>query len=217
MENSRNKHYFPILIELEEFPCLVVGGGNIALRKINNLLEFGHEGFTVIAPEVHAEILKLASMRKINLKKKEYEAGDAKGFRMIFAATDKPEVDKIIRRDCDECGALLNVADVPDLCNFIMPATIKRGEFIAAFSSQGRAPFLAKKKKDDFELLLSPMVADVAHLAGDFRDKLMNDPRFERPDKRYELFHQFLMINWEQVLYEEGREGAEKMMEKLFD
>jgi precorrin-2 dehydrogenase/sirohydrochlorin ferrochelatase len=217
MSNQKKKHYFPILIELEEFSCLVIGGGNVALRKINNLLEFGHEGFTVIAPKVHPEILRLASMRKINLKQRQYETGDAKGYRLVFAATDNPEVDEIIRRDCDETGSLLNVADVPDLCNFIMPATIKRGEFIAAFSSQGRAPFLAKKKKDDFELLLSPMVADVAALAGDFRDKLMGDARFESPDKRYELFQKFLMVNWERVLYEEGPDGAEKIMEKLFE
>ncbi len=204
------------MIDLSEFPCLVVGGGKIALRKVLSLLDFGMENFTVITPEAEEEILKLASMRRINLKQRKYESGDARDYRLVFSATDDPEVAKMVHRDCSGTGALLNVADVPDLCNFIMPAIARRGEFIAAFSSQGRAPFFAKRKKDEFELLLSPMVADVARLAGDFRERLMADERFESPDKRYELFHRFLMINWEKELYEHGWDDTVRKMEDLF-
>lgn len=210
------KNYFPILIDLEQFPALVIGGGNIAFRKAMSLLGFGSV-VKVISPELGDEMQKLADEGKVDVTLKEYQEGDIGDYKLVFCATDNPEVDEAVRRDCDKAGVLLNVADIPDLCNFIMPATIKRGKFIAALSTQGEAPFYVKEKREEMELLLSPMVADVTELAGAFRRKLMDDPRFDNPEKRYALFHRFLDIHWEKILYDQGREGAYKKMEELFD
>ncbi len=213
--NSDKSQYFPILVNLGKFKSLVIGGGPIAFRKAMNLLNFGGQ-VTVLTPEMCPSMQALADEKKIELMQKSYEKGDVNGYSFVFAATDNEEVDNMIKDDCDKLGILLNVADVPDLCNFIMPATIKRGRFIAAISTQGDAPFFAKEMKQHISKILSPMVADVTDLAGEFRIRLMNDPRYGNPELRYELFHKFLEINWEKVLYEYGKTGADKKMDELF-
>lgn len=216
MNNTSETCYFPVLLDLAKFPCLVVGGGAIALRKAQNLIEFNLSGIAVISTKFEEGFYELEKSGKVNLIQREFQAGDAKGYKLVFGATGNEEADKLILEECEKEGALLNIADIPDKCNFIMPATIKRGDFTASFSTQGKAPFYTKEKKEQFERILSPMVADVAELAAQFRKKLMSDERYSNPVKRYALFHDFLNIDWELILYNEGKDAARFKMEELF-
>lgn len=216
MTEDAKSYYIPLMVDLREHPALVIGGGPVAARKIRNLLAFNGE-VTVISPEFIPEIQEKINDGIIKGVQKKYESGDADNFKIVFCATDDPEVDRQVHKDCAEKGILLNVADVPELCAFIMPATIKRGTFTASFSSQGNAPFYSKEMRDQFDKILSPMVADSAELAYKFRKKLMADERFENPEKRYGLFKKFLQYNWDIILYECGKKEAYKKMEALFE
>ena len=214
--DKKNNTYFPLLVDLKKFNCLVVGGGNIAYRKVLNVLEFGGQ-VTVISPNFSPGMHDLIESGKVLAIQKKYERGDVEGYNLVFCATGYPLVDNMVEEDCNNAGVLLNVADVPEMCNFIMPSTIKRGDFIIALSSQGEAPFFVKEKRMLLERFFSPIVADVTALAGEFRRKLMTDPRFENTEKRYVLFQKFLTFYWEKIIYDEGLEAAYKKMEELFD
>lgn len=216
MKNSEPTSYFPILLDLKKFSCLVIGGGSVGLRKVMNLIEFNLSGITVISPKFEEPFFDLEKDGKVKLIKREYRIGDSADFKLVFSATGNESADKLILEDCRKSGALLNIADIPEKCNFIMPATIKRGDFTASFSTQGKAPFFTKEKKEQFERILSPMVADVAELASQFRSRLMEDERYSNPVKRYALFHDFLRIDWEIIFYKEGKAGAFSKMEELF-
>ncbi len=214
MENKNN--YFPVMIDLSEMNILVIGGGKVAFRKVMNILDYGGS-CTVISPKYSMDFDALESNPKVKMIKKEYEKDDVKPYRMVFCAVDNSAVSQKVRADCDKYGILVNVADVPELCNFIMPATIKRGDFIAAISTRGRAPFYAKQKRQQLEDIFSPGLEDVTELAGQFRDKLLEDKRYDNPELRYELFHKFLEIEWEKFIFEKGKEEAFRKMNELFE
>ncbi len=214
MEN-KEKAFLPIMIDLQKFGCLVIGGGEVAYRKTQNILEFNGTA-TVISPEFVPELQNLIDSGKIKAIKRKYERGDVNDFDIIFCAAGDEAADNMVKQDSDIAGKLLNVADVPELCNFIMPATIKRGAFILALSSQGEAPFYVKEKRQQIQSMISPMIADITTIAGVFRRRLMDDERFENPERRYELFQQFLKVPWEEILYEHGLDGAYERMEELF-
>jgi precorrin-2 dehydrogenase/sirohydrochlorin ferrochelatase len=127
MEKKSYGSYFPILIDLSKFKSLVIGGGKIATRKVYNLLDF-NTLVTVIAPDITDDLIQLKENGNIIWEERKYKAGDIKDFDLVFCATGDTAVDNLVFEECKEQGVLLNVADVPALCNFIMPSTIKRGD-----------------------------------------------------------------------------------------
>jgi precorrin-2 dehydrogenase / sirohydrochlorin ferrochelatase len=214
--NNNKKKYFPIFIDIIDFPALVIGGGKVALRKINSLLEFGAK-VSVLSPKFSSEIQSLIQENKITPIAKSYQSGDVNGYRLVFCATDNTEVSHIVQKDCLENDILLNVADVPELCNFIMPAMIKRGDFIVALSSQGKAPFFVKEQRDKLDKQISPKLAEITELAGKFRSFVIEDKRFKAPQKQKLLFKNFLVVDWEKILNEEGEKAAYQKLIELLD
>lgn len=213
---AENLSYFPIMVDLKRYPALVIGGGPVAYRKTMNLLDYG-ANVKVISLEFIADFDELIKSKKIEHEQRAYRKGDLKDFRLIFCATNDSKTDKRVFEDAEKLGKLCNIADIPPLCNFIMPSNFKRGDFIVALSTQGKAPFYVKEKRVQLERFFSPMVSDVTDLAGEFRKKLLNDYRFDTPIKRYELFQRFLSIHWEEILYHNGMESARDKMNKLFE
>jgi len=199
MNKKNNYSYFPILIDLCQFPALVVGGGNIANRKINNLLLFNGD-VTVLAPEINMEIESLVKEKKIKFINREYRKNDVINFKLVFCATDNNAVDELVRRDCERLGILLNVADVPDLCNFIMPATIQRGALTVSIGSQGKAPFFVRETKKRFEELLSPHTSDIVNIANEFRKKMIENGIYYNVNIREKLIQSFFELDLEELL-----------------
>lgn len=213
MEENTGK-YFPVLIDLSRYPALVIGGGMIAFRKVMNLLEFNGK-VTVIAPELCDEINNLYHEKKIDVIKRKYEKGDIKGFKLVFAATGDEEVDKRIYDECLEEKTLLNVADVPELCNFIMPSVIKKGDFSVAISSQGNSPFFVKSMKDKIESSLPENIESITELAGEFRNRLMKENLYSNEQLRNKLIEKFLRTDWESIINETGIETARQIMNEI--
>lgn len=209
------KKYFPIFIEIESYPALVIGGGKVAARKVGNLLEFGATDITVVSPVICPEMKSLISQNRLKYIEKKYKRGMARKYRIVFSATGDPVAEKRIYKDCVGRGVLLNVADAPELCNFIMPATVKRGDLIAAISTQGVAPFYAKSVKEKIADLLPPVESKIIRFAGEFRRRLLKLNELTQSEKNA-MFERFLSTNWTKLLSRKSESAAEKTLEKIF-
>lgn len=206
--------YFPILIDLRRFPCLVVGGGRIALRKVLSLLEFNAK-VTVVSPRLCRELRELSVQRKIEILKKPYSRECIRNHKIVFSATDNPKINRIVSFDCRSEGILLNVADGPSLCDFIMPASLKRGNLIVSVSSQGKAPFYAKETKRKLDELIPASTAEVAQLAGDFRRYLLSNGNGKSRRIKEKAYKRFLSTDWETIMATKGKRKSYQYLKKI--
>ena len=111
----------------------------------------------------------------------------------------------------------MNVADNPSLCDFILPANVKRGALTISISSQGTAPFMVKELKKKSELTFSPAYNEIMELAGDFRKKLLSDEKFKTHRNRTKAFNKFIMTDWELMLANEGKKNSYKYMQGILN
>lgn len=148
---------YPIVVRLAGRPVLVVGGGRVALRKVQGLTAAG-AAVTVIAPEVVDELRAIDGVRVVE---RAYERDDVAGHVLVIAATDDPAVQQQVFDEGERHGILVNSADDPDRCSFILPAVERRGPVIVAVSTQGRSPALAGHLRD---LLASALPEDLEAL-----------------------------------------------------
>ena len=202
MEKKSLSSYFPILIDLKEFKSLVIGGGNIATRKVFNLLEF-NTFVTVISPIISDELHELVINNKIKWIERVYNAGDISDFDLIFCATGDTKVDELVFQACKVQNVLLNVADVPSLCNFIMPSTLKRGDLTISVASQGKAPFFVRETGKKLRELYPEITSEVVELAALLREKMI-EYNIYNSDNREKAINDFFKINWEYYISEKG-------------
>ena len=140
--------YFPFFMEIKDKECLVVGGGMVALRKIEKLLPFGVK-ITVVSPVFCSEIEELEGIDRICRR---FEREDIEGKMFVIGATDNEAVNRDISVLCREKNIPVNIVDDPKKCTFFFPALVKQGEFVAGFSSGGGSPLAAqyiRKKVED--------------------------------------------------------------------
>jgi len=206
--------YFPILIDLTKFKSVVIGGGKVSLRKVKNLLEFDCKP-DIISPLVVDELKEIIEKNELNLVQRKYQYGDLKNYSLVFASTGDSEADLLIEKECNELGILLNVADIPDLCNFIVPANIRRGFLTFSLASQGNSPFLVKYLKDKIDKTVPEEYSLIAELAKDLRNYLMNDIRFPDEKSRQAHFDLFLAIDWVNLIRSEGFSAAKEKLQGI--
>ena len=155
--------YYPAFLELTDQPCVVIGGGEVAERKVQGLLECSAR-VTIISPEVTADIGRLALDGRLNWQARAYVSGDIKGAFLAIAATDQVEVNQAVAEEAGRERVLLNVVDVPQLCTFIAPSVVRRGEVTVAISTGGSSPALARKLREGLEQSELLRYADLAGL-----------------------------------------------------
>ena len=148
--------------------CLVVGGGDIGLEKVEGLLACGGD-VVLVAPEAHDELRSLADEGSIEWERRPYEPADLEGAFMAIAATDDSEVNIGIYEDAERRAMLVNVVDVPPLCNFILPAIVRTGPLAIAISTAGASPALAKRMKREISALFGEDYARLAIMLNDAR------------------------------------------------
>ncbi len=139
--------FYIACLKLTGRKCLVVGGGEVGLEKVEGLLACSGE-VTLIAPSAVPELERYAAEGSIRWERREYAGrDDLEGVFMVIAATDDTEVNIRIFDDAEERAMLVNVVDVPPLCNFILPAIVRSGPLAIAISTAGASPALAKRMK----------------------------------------------------------------------
>ncbi len=130
---------YPVCLDISEKPCVVVGGGSVASRKVKGLLA-GDGVVTVISPEISDELYMLFQKKSITWRKRPFEGGDLQGATLVFAATDRQDVQKAIQAEAEKRGILVNVVDDPEACSFQVPAAIRSGDLLLTVSTHGKSP-----------------------------------------------------------------------------
>jgi precorrin-2 dehydrogenase / sirohydrochlorin ferrochelatase len=149
--------------------CLVVGGGAVALEKVEGLLVCGAD-VTVVAPKAVEEIQELSATERIAWKARPYADGDIEGCRLVIAATSDTELNRRVHHDAEERGVFVNVADVPELCTFILPAIVRNDPIAIAISTAGASPALAQRMKREAAAQFGPEYSQLAVLLDGVRD-----------------------------------------------
>jgi precorrin-2 dehydrogenase/sirohydrochlorin ferrochelatase len=148
--------------------CLVVGGGDIGLEKVEGLLACDGD-VVLVAPDAHPELERLAAEGSIEWIRREYEPADLERCLIAIAATDDTEANIRVYEDADRRAMLVNVVDVPPLCNFILPAIVRTGPLAVAISTAGASPALAKRMKREISELFGTEYAELAVMLNDVR------------------------------------------------
>jgi precorrin-2 dehydrogenase / sirohydrochlorin ferrochelatase len=148
--------------------CLVVGGGEIGLEKVEGLLACDGD-VTLIAPEAVPELEGLAREGSIRWERREYRRDDLERVFMVIACTDDTDINIGIYNDAEARAMLVNVVDVPPLCNFILPAIVRTGPLAIAISTAGASPALAKRMKGEVGELFGEEYATLAVLLNEVR------------------------------------------------
>ncbi|OLC15492.1 MAG: hypothetical protein AUH29_07710 [Candidatus Rokubacteria bacterium 13_1_40CM_69_27] len=203
--------YYPIFIEMRDRPVLVVGGGDVAERKVEGLLAAG-AAVTVVSPSLTPRLATLAASGRIRHEARPYQPGDLACFALGFVATGDERVNAAVAREGRRRGMWVNAADDPAHCDFILPAVLRRGDLTVAVATGGTSPALARAVREELEVYLTDDYAGLAEIVGDVRRELR--ARQRSPDA--ETWHQALRPDL-RALVAEGRrdEARRRLLERL--
>jgi siroheme synthase-like protein len=160
--------FYIACLRLKGRRCLVVGGGDVGLEKVEGLLACD-ASVTLVAPEAHPALRELAREGSITWAQREYRTADLEGSLIAIAATSDTDVNIRVYEDAERRAMLVNVVDVPPLCNFILPAIVRTGPLAVAISTAGASPALAKRMKREIGELFGEPYATLAVLLNDAR------------------------------------------------
>ena len=163
------KTYPVFLVHLDEAPCVVVGGGKVAARKVWALLRADAD-VTVISPNLSPGLQRLAAQDRVGVIDRPYRYGDLKGSFLVIAATDDPRINERVWQEARALGLLVNVVDDPDHCNFIAPSVVRRGPLSLAISTSGRCPAFSRYLRRQLEQEFGPVYGDYVELLGGLRE-----------------------------------------------
>ena len=171
---------------------LVVGAGAVARRKVERLVAAGAD-VTVVAPEVAPSLRELHAAGRIMLKQRAYSRGEAAAYRLVIAATGVREVEQQVARDANQAGVFVNVADVPELCSFYLPALVRRGRLQISVATEGAAPFAARRLRERLQAQYGPGWEQWLETAAAFRAAVLES--VADLDRRERLFDRFMRVS----------------------
>ena len=201
--------YYPVNLNIENRPCLVVGGGAVGTRKVLSLLECGAH-VSVISPEVTERLNGLSNQGKINLELRPFKDADLDGVFLVIGATDDETLNRRIHRNAEKRGILCNIADRPEICNFILPAVVRRGALTISISTSGLSPAMAKKLRKELELQFGPEYNVLLHLMGAIRIKLLSQAH--APEAHKPIFENLLNAGLIELVRDDRREEINRLL-----
>ena len=204
--------YYPVFLDINDQPCLVVGGGRVGTRKVQSLVACGAR-VTVISPQVSDKLSELASQGRIVLKQREYRDTDVSGAFLIFGATDNKALNRRLHRKAQNNNQLCNIADQPELCNFVLPSVIRQGDLSIAISTAGKSPALAKHLRCQLEALIGPEYGTFIDLMGAIRHKLL--ALEQAPERHKPLFERLIRSGLLEMIKQEDRQGINTLLTQV--
>jgi precorrin-2 dehydrogenase/sirohydrochlorin ferrochelatase len=173
--------FYPLFLDLQGREVLVVGGGAVAERKVESLLAAGAV-VNLVAPDVTPSLARLT----IRLQRRKFVEADLDGMVLVISATDDRAAQEQIAAAARARNIPINTVDQPELCDFIVPAIVRKGDVVLAISTSGRSPALAAALRARLEKVITDDVARAARVLGEVRDEV--HARFEDPDRRKKVF-----------------------------
>lgn len=182
--------YFPMFVNLKNQPCLVVGGGMVAYRKVKVLLDF-EARVVVVGENICDKIYEIVKKsNQLELQKKRFEDADCDNMFMVIAATDDKELNHHIAGICNSKGIMVNAVDQKEDCSFIFSSYIKEKNLIAAFSSGGNSPVLAQYLQSQEKEILTPFLGELNEYMGKIRKRVIE--KYDAEEKRKEIFKEIV-------------------------
>lgn len=206
--------FFPIFLNLRGRLCAVIGGGEVASRKISLLLQAGAD-VRVHAPELGDTLSQWAREGKIRHVARPFEPDALQDCALVIAATDEAEVNRRVSELAQARGIPVNVVDQPELCTFIMPSIIDRSPVTIAVSTGGRSPVLARLIRARLETLIPTSYGNLAKLVASFRDKVK--ARFKHPPRRRHFWEEVLQGRIAELVFSHQEQAAQGALQRLLD
>jgi uroporphyrin-III C-methyltransferase/precorrin-2 dehydrogenase/sirohydrochlorin ferrochelatase len=206
--------YLPIFLKVEGRPCLVVGGGKVAARKVA-LLNRAGAAITVVAPDICDEIKALASQSAVNCIEREFSDADMDGVVLVIAATDNASVNRAVSELANQGRIPVNVVDNPVLCSFIVPSIIDRSPVQVAVSTGGASPVLARLLRTHLESFIPAAYGRLAHLVDKYRHSVKQ--RFSDAGQRRYFWENILQGRVAELLFAGHEEKAHAALQQAIE
>jgi precorrin-2 dehydrogenase/sirohydrochlorin ferrochelatase len=171
-KSGEGMSYYPVSLDLKDRFCIVIGGGKVAERKVRGLLAC-EAAVQVISPRLTSGLADLFRAGLLTWQERDYRSGDLSGAFLVIAATDNEQVQQRTYEEAEERNILINVADVPGRCNFILPATVRQGDLTVSVSTGGKSPALAKRLRQELEKSIGPEYKIIADILGNLRGAIL--------------------------------------------
>jgi precorrin-2 dehydrogenase/sirohydrochlorin ferrochelatase len=204
--------YYPVCLDIKDRHCLVVGGGQVGTRKVRTLLDCGAQ-VTVVSREVTEELSQLEQEGRIRVALRDYHTADLASAFLVIGATDDPELNRRVHQDAEAAHRLCNIADQPDLCNFVLPAVVSQGDLILAVSTSGRSPAFAKHLRRLLQDQFGPEYGRFLDLMGAIRSRLLaaeHAPEIHKP-----LFENLIQNDLLEMIKNDDRSGIDTLLEAV--
>jgi precorrin-2 dehydrogenase/sirohydrochlorin ferrochelatase len=188
--------FYPAFIDLENRPVLVVGGGTVAERKVETLLETGAL-VTLVSPEITDQLQGYSKSKRITVLQRGFIPSDLDGVLLVISATDDPKTQSEVASIAASKNILVNTVDKPDLCSFIVPAILRRGDITIAISTSGKSPSLAAELRTRLDRVLTDEIARTAEVLGAVRQEVHQ--HFTSSDERKRVFDSIIgsgIVEW---------------------
>ena len=199
---------YPIFLDLTDCPVLVVGGGRVAARKTGDLLE-SRACITVVAPECCTELTSLVDDKSVVLYKRKYQPEDVLGKRLVISAAGCEEINRQVYQDCKKHEILCNVVDEPQLCDFHVPARVRRGLLQIAVSTGGASPAMAKRIRKQLEEIFGTEYKPLMSGLMELREHMKSCGPADQKDRK-RLLEAFLDSEAPELLLKNGDHAAFK-------
>jgi siroheme synthase-like protein len=206
--------FFPIYLNLSGKRVVVIGGGEVAERKVASL-SGTDAAITVISLTLTSQLLTLSKSNAINWQKRSYVPGDCSDATLVFSATDDPNVNHQVWEEATQAGILINTADQPSLCDFIMPAVVRRGELAVAISTGGASPALAATLREQLSEALGTEYEELLEILSQARPEIQQ--RFQDERDRKAIHYRILQSNLIDLLKRQDRKGAERVLRSVIE
>jgi len=204
--------YYPICLNIYKRKCVVIGGGDVAERKVTRLLEAGAE-VEVVGKLLTLKLETMKNEGKIGHIDADYREEYINDAFLVIGATDRDDVNDKIYLDADRKGKLINIVDSPDRCNFILPSIVQQGDLQIAISTSGKSPALAKKLREEMEGSYGSEYQILLDIMGAVREKvIVRGYPFEENKK---LFEALLNSDILQYIKEENWSEVKKVVDDL--
>src|SRR5262245_5092574 len=206
--------FFPVYLNLTGKRVVVIGGGEVAERKVASLSGSG-AAITVVSPTLTPQLLRLAESNLIQWQKRKFMSGDCSGAALILSATNDPTISREVWEEAKKAGILINTADQPSLCDFIMPAVVRRGDLAVAISTGGASPALAATLREKLSDMFGPEYGELLEMLSRARSEIQQ--RFPDEGDRKALHYRLLDSNLIGLLKRQDHEGAERLLRKMIE
>lgn len=167
---------YPIFLKLDKVPILVIGGGNVALEKVQFLFKSSPNAeVSLVAPEIKSEILAYQGKYALKISQRKFIISDLDGFQMVIVATEDKLLNYQIWQEAKNRKIIVNVADTPNLCDFYLGSIVTKGDLKIAISTNGKSPTFAKRFREILEEALPEEIDELLDNLQQFRNSLTGD------------------------------------------